>query len=303
MEISVIVPVFNRPHLLAGALASVMAQTYRDFELVVVDDGSTDETPEVLARVLREVPKEGGSPPARTLKIPHCGKPGAVRNRGAEKARGRHLAFLDSDDRWLPTKLETQVRLHPRAGIVAGGATDARPSLGAGAGARGPRFSHTRELWVRRGREVSQKGQRHRRSGDLFVDSLKKCIIGPSTVMLERSLFEELGGFREDLEIAEDYELWLRLTHREAVAYLDEALTVKQAGDWDQLSERHGQVEVFRIEGLKGLVEADYFADVPEHQVAAKMELARKCRIYAAGCLKRGRPEEARRFEALARGL
>jgi glycosyltransferase involved in cell wall biosynthesis len=296
MEISVIVPVFNRPHLLADALASVLAQTYQDFEIVVVDDGSTDETPEVLARVLREVPKQGGAPPARTLRVPHSGKPGAVRNRGAEEARGRLLAFLDSDDRWLPTKLEAQVRLHE-------GAAGAAPLPGTGQAGPAARCSHTRELWVRRGREVSQKGQRHRRSGDLFVDSLKKCIIGPSTVMLERSLFEELGGFREDLEIAEDYELWLRATHRVDVAYLDEALTIKQAGDWPQLSERYGQIEVFRIEGLKGLIGSGYFADNPEHQAAAETEFARKCRIYAAGCRKRGRPQEARKFEALARGL
>ncbi len=300
MEISVIIPVFNRPHLVDEAITSVLAQTYRDFEIVVVDDGSTDETPETLARFVRESPESragAGAPLVRVLRVPHCGKPGAVRNRGAEEARGRLLAFLDSDDRWVPTKLEAQVGLHVATEGSDEGAT------APGTGSNGPRVSHTRELWIRRGRQVSQKGQRHRRSGDLFLDSLRKCIIGPSTVMLERSLFEELGGFREDMEIAEDYELWLRLTHREAVAYLDEAATIKQAGDWPQLSEQHGQIEVFRIEGLKGLIEADYFADNPEHQAAAKAELARKCRIYSAGCRKRGRAAEAEKYEALARSL
>lgn len=279
MKVSVVVPVFNRPYLVAGALASVLNQTYRNFEVVVVDDGSTDETPEVLARFARDAP---GRPAIRILRISHSGKPGAVRNRGAEEARGRLLAFLDSDDQWMPTKLEAQVRLHEGPGL---------------------RFSHTRERWIRRGREVSQKGQRHRRSGELFGDSLRKCIIGPSTVMLEPSLFEELGGFREDLEIAEDYELWLRLTHRVEVGYLDEALTIKQAGDWPQLSERYGQIEVFRIEGLKGLIDSGYFAGVPEHQAAAKAELARKCQIYAKGCRKRGRQAEAEEYEAIARRI
>ncbi len=282
MEISVVIPVFNRPHLVRQALASVLSQTYRAFEIVVVDDGSTDDTPETLARFAGGARGAAVPPPVRIVRIPHCGKPGAVRNRGAEEAEGRLLAFLDSDDRWLPTKLESQVGLHADGFC---------------------RISHTRERWVRRGREVSQNAQRHRRAGDLFADSLRKCIIGPSTVMLERSLFEELGGFREDLEIAEDYELWLRATHRAAVAYLDEALTIKQAGEWSQISERYGQIEVFRIEGLKGLVDAGYFADVPEHRAAAEAELARKCRIYAAGCRKRGRPEEARKYEARARSL
>jgi hypothetical protein len=119
--------------------------------------------------------------------------------------------------------------------------------------------------------------------------------------MMERSLFEELGGFREGLEIDEDYELWLRLTHREPVAYLDEALTVKRAGPWDQLSERHGQIEVFRIRGLKDLVERRYFDDKSQHATEAQRELSRKCRIYAAGCRKRGRESEAREYEAAAR--
>ncbi len=290
-RISVIIPVHNRPRLVREAVQSVLLQTYRDFEVIAVDDGSTDETPRALA----DLADGDAAGRVRIRRVPHCGRPGAVRNRGARSARGRYLAFLDSDDLWAPEKLERQLALHapPEGRIFSDGAADA-------ARLPAPRISHTRERWIRDGRTVSQAGQRHRRSGDLFEASLKKCIIGPSTVLMERSLFEELGGFREDLEVGEDYELWLRLTHHHFVAYLEEALTTKRAGPWDQLSERYGHIEGFRIDALRRLVESRHFADIPSHHEAARLEMARKCAIFAAGRRKRGYEEEATSYEALA---
>ena len=132
----------------------------------------------------------------------------------------------------------------------------------------------------------------------IFTDALKKCIIGPSTVLMEKKLFREAGGFREDLEIAEDYELWLRITALEEVGYIDRPLTIKQAGHEGQLSEKYGHIEYFRIRGLRSLVEDSFF---PEHlSGAARKELAAKCSIYAAGCRKRGRIREAEEYEKLA---
>ena len=139
----------------------------------------------------------------------------------------------------------------------------------------------------------------------MFADALKKCVIGPSTVLIRRDCWEESGGFREDLEIAEDYELWLRMTAREPVGYLDRPLTVKRAGNWEQLSEKYGQIEIFRIEALRNLVESRWFEKKTDGgiQSEAAAELVRKCRIYAQGCRKRGKSEEAERFEALADSL
>ena len=145
---------------------------------------------------------------------------------------------------------------------------------------------------------VSQRAQHHRWSGDLFADSLRKCVIGPSTVLLRRTVFEAAGGFREDLQVAEDYELWLRLTARHRVGYLDRELVIKRAGHGDQLSERFGQIEIFRLRALRDLVEGGQLD--AHHHPAACAELARKARIYAAGCRKRGRAGEARRYEELA---
>ena len=293
--ISVIVPTYNRAVLFREALDSVFAQDFTDYEVLVVDDGSTDGTAEMISQYLD--PTCSGVPELRYIQTVHTGMPGKVRNTGAAEARGRYLAFLDSDDLWRPEKLTRQIRY-----------MEQRPAAETLSGP-GPayRISHTREIWFRNGREVSQKGQKHLREGYIFRDALKKCIIGPSTVLMERELFDESGGFREDLEIAEDYEFWLRVTCRNPVGYIDEPFTVKRAGSWEQLSEKYGHIEYFRIKGLEGLVEREYFENLREPETGvclqdlARQELVRKCRIYAAGCRKRGRSEEATRFEMEAK--
>ena len=271
--VSIVIPTFNRFPLLAEAVESVRAQSFRDYELIVVDDGSTDETSLLAAE-----------PDLRYLRTEHSGMPGAARNRGAEIARGRYLAFLDSDDLWRPNKLELQV--------PALEASDA-PLL------------HSRELWLRGERVVSQAGQTHAREGDVYSDALWKCIIGPSTVLMEREIFEELGGFDETLEVAEDYEFWLRLTARHKVAWLDEALTVKRAGGWEQLSEKYGQIEEFRIEALLRLLEGERLP--PARRPAALAMLEKKIGFWQKGAEKRRREEEiakiSRRLDGVVTAL
>ena len=251
------------------AIASVLAQSYRPLELIVIDDGSTDGTEARL----------GARDDLRYCRQTHTGMPGQVRNRGITIASGALVAFLDSDDLWQPQKLERQV-----AALAHGG----------------PPVQHARELWLRNGTPVSQGRQRHARAGDLFSDSLRKCIIGPSTVLLRRSVLDATGPFREDLEIAEDYELWLRVTARYPIGFVEEVLTIKRAGQGDQLSERYGYIEVFRLTALKQLLEGEWRLGDAQ-RAAARLELARKCRIHAAGCAKRQRAAEADRYYTLAR--
>jgi len=262
-RVSIIIPTHNRYSLLLEAIKSVKAQSYTDYELIVIDDASDDETSQVK-----------NAADICYLQIPRCGMPGAVRNRGVEAARGEYLAFLDSDDLWLPEKLARQVPL-----------LDAQPDVP---------LVHTRELWRRGAKTISQKGQKHARSGDVFADALWKCTIGPSTVLMRKSVFEEIGGFDESLEVAEDYEFWLRVTSRYPVAYLDKALTIKRAGDWEQLSEKHGQIEEFRIEALFRLLEQERLPQ--DYRPATLAMLKTKLRIWSAGALKRGRDKEIQRF-------
>ncbi len=293
-EVSVIIPVYNRPGLLYEAAFSVFAQSFTDFELIIVDDGSTDDTPAAAAEL---AVMDAAAGRCRLISIPHCGFPGAVRNRGVEAAGGRFIAFLDSDDLWQPQKLAAQLSLMRGTGAV---------------------ISHTREHWLRGDSTVSQRKQRHRRQGMIFNDALKKCIIGPSTVMIERGYYMKTGGFHERLEIAEDYEYWLRITAAQDVEYLDQELTVKRAGGWEQLSEKYGKIEWFRLCALGSLLDIRVpgFEEPPQymkgfkwggfdsnHRPAAMEEFLFKCGVWSAGCRKRGRTAEAEKIDELIRKL
>jgi glycosyltransferase involved in cell wall biosynthesis len=276
--ITAIMPVYNRPDQALEALKSVLAQTYRPLEFIIGDDGSDDHTVDVL-KVYMQDKHETEDLQVRILEQDHSGFPGVVRNRCAHESRGDFLAFLDSDDLWLPQKLSRQYEaLHKNSPQCL--------------------VSHTREEWNRRGRIISQSGMNHKREGFIFSDARKKCIIGPSTVMISKELYRQSGGFRDDLEIAEDYEYWLRLTSAFDVGFLDEALTVKRAGHPDQLSEMYGHIEIFRIRGLKDLVDQNFFP--PELQKKAALELSRKCLVYGRGCLKREKKEEGLEYLDLA---
>lgn len=266
--VSVIIPTYNRAPLVAEAVASVLAQTWTDYELLVVDDGSTDATLEVLAPFRDRL---------RLLQQPENRGVSAARNRGAQEARGEWLAFLDSDDLWLPAKLARQLQwlaAHP-----------------------GVQIAQTEEIWLRHGRRVNPKKQHRKQSGRIFLPSLHLCLVSPSAVMLRRELFLQAGGFDESLPACEDYDLWLRLSWQYDIGLVPEPLIVKRGGHPDQLSRQWG-LDRFRIQALLKLLRT---APLPmEYRQAAQEVLRRKARIYAQGCLKRGRAAEARCYFRLA---
>jgi len=270
--VSVIIPTHNRRAMLREAVDSVQAQTFTDYELIVVDDCSDDGTEEEFS----------GFPGLRYIRLSRRSFPSGARNRGAAEARGRYIAFLDSDDLWKKEKLEKQVaffRSHP-----------------------GIRICHTDEQWIRYGRPVTERKKHRKAGGRIFSRCLHLCLISPSAVCMEKGLFEEHGGFDESLEVGEDYHLWLKITAREEVGFIPEKLTVKRGGHADQLSRKYGQVEIFRIRALERVLEEKNLLSPGQRREAAAV-LAGKYRIYARGCARRGRTGEAERCMARVREL
>lgn len=271
--ITAIIPTYNRAAHLERAIGSVLAQRRACDELIVVDDGSTDQTQALLARLAA-----GCSIPIRVLRQDNRGA-AAARNLGIRMARGSLLAFLDSDDWWLPGKLAVQAA-----------AMEARPEL---------LISHTREIWHRGGQRVNQKKKHDPPDGDVFAASLGMCVVGMSTVVARRQFFDRYGLFDEDLPCCEDYDLWLRAGSREPFLLAPQPLTGKEGGRPDQLSEIHRMgMDVFRIRSLVNLLDSGVLT--PGQQQAARAELVRKCLIYGQGCVKHGRPEEGARYLELA---
>jgi glycosyltransferase involved in cell wall biosynthesis len=266
--VSVIIPTHNRRDLVCEAVDSVLAQRDVAAEVIVVDDGSTDDTRAALAAF-------GGQ--IRFVHQPTRGV-SAARNHGARLAGGTWLAFLDSDDRWLPTKLARQVDYHDR-----------HPAL---------RASQTGEIWIRNGVRINPCRHHQKPDGDIFAPSVARCVVSPSAVMLRRDLFESLGGFDEGLPVCEDYDLWLRLGARETVGLLDEPLVIKRGGHADQLSRRYWGMDRFRVAALVQLLAAVDLGGARRAVTVAAVQ--RKCTILAAGARRRGRQDEADRYTALA---
>jgi glycosyltransferase involved in cell wall biosynthesis len=266
-EVSVIIPTYNRGWILREAIDSVLAQDFKDFELIVVDDGSTDDTVKILDDYGQDL-----------MRIRQTNRGvSAARNHGIAAASGHLIAFLDSDDLWLPRKLSTQVAFF-----------DANPSAV---------INQTEEIWIRNGVRVNPKVRHHKFAGMIFERSLALCLVSPSAVMMTRSLFDEVGLFDEALPACEDYDLWLRISWRYPVHLIETPLIIKRGGHADQLSKAPG-LDKFRIQALKKILDSGQL-DEDLHQ-AAVQTLQDKCAIYAAGCRKRGKEAEAQYYDGLA---
>ncbi|MBD3418625.1 MAG: glycosyltransferase [Chitinivibrionales bacterium] len=270
-QVSVIIPVYNRKELLKRAVASVCAQAYRNFELIVVDDASTDGIKH------GELPVSSDVPLTWLSRQHHCGV-SAARNAGAAASSGAWLSFLDSDDEWHPKKLARQV-----AWMIA------HPSF---------RICQTREIWIRRGKRVNPPATHIKTAGNLFKQSLQRCMITPSSVLLERSLFTHVGGFNESLPACEDYDLWLRICRTQQIGLVDEYLLTRYGGHCDQLSATIPLLDRFRIRSMLDLLRARQLT--PVQQAAVIKQLQRKAAIVANGYRKRGRLAESRNYCRLA---
>lgn len=268
MLVSVVIPTYNRAALAVEAVASVLAQTHGDLECLVVDDGSTDHTAQVLGGL--------DDPRLRILRTPNRGV-SAARNLGLFLARGEWLALLDSDDLWKPGKLARQL---------------------AYVSAHGYEVCQTREIWMRGGRRVNPPRRHDKPEGFIFERCLDLCVISPSCVLFSRRVFQECGPFDEDMPACEDYDLWLRVSLGHRVGLVPEDLVVRRGGRADQLSLSEPRQDLYRVQALLKLLKNAPLTDT--HRRSVVQALARRAGVYAAGCRKRGRMQEAEEVAALA---
>ena len=262
MNISVIIPTYQRRGLIVRALDSVIRQSLPALEIIVIDDGSTDGTADVVRR---------DYPGVKLLRQPHRGV-SAARNHGIARASGEWIALLDSDDEWRPDKLQRQVEA----------LTHNAES--------GWKVCHTDEVWIRNGARVNPKAKHAKFGGWIFDKCLPLCCISPSSALIHRSVFERVGGFDEALPACEDYDLWLRITRRYPVLLVEQKLVVKYGGHDHQLSRRYWGMDRFRVRALLKLLEAPPPSAAPNAttDAAIRATLLDKIAVLRAGFRKRG---------------
>lgn len=267
MYISVIIPTFNRAHTLRRALDSVLAQSRPADQVIVVDDGSRDNTRELVEQDYPQI----------DYLFQHNSGVSAARNRGIEQAHGDWIALLDSDDEWLPNKLARQCD-----------AIESAPEY---------QLCHCDEIWIRNGKRVNAMKKHAKSGGWIFDRCLPLCAISPSAVMLHRDLLKQVGLFDEQLPACEDYDLWLKICSQQPVLYVDEPLLRKYGGHDDQLSQQHWGMDRFRIQALQNALEQLNLKR--EDREAAQATLIEKTRIFINGAIKRQRADELAPYQAI----
>ena len=259
-EISVIIPTYNRCDLLKRAINSVIKQTITPKEIIIVDNGSTDQTYQMVSSLFPEInyfieKKRGVS---------------AARNKGILESKSKWIAFLDSDDAWKPTKLEKQMEYsvfnQDKYRII-----------------------HTDENWYRNKKFLNQLKKHKKSGGNIFKNSLQLCCISPSSVVLKKQIFDDYGLFDENLEVCEDYDMWIRITAKEEVGFLDSPLVLKYGGHSDQLSKKFWGMDRFRIRSLEKNLKNEHFSK--SQKINVLDTLIEKLTIVSDGALKRGNKE------------
>ncbi|MBM9501340.1 glycosyltransferase family 2 protein [Leptospira sp. 201903071] len=259
LPVSVIIPTFNREQKILTAIESVLKQTRLPEEILVVDDGSTDGTvSNIRGRFSNFLER------IRILTLEHHGVSYA-RNRGVELASCDWIAFLDSDDEWLPEKLERQWEFLQK-----------NPNV---------RILQSSEVWIRNGKRVNPPIYLQKKDGQIFGESLEFCAVTPSSVILQKGLFLETGGMDENLPACEDYDLWLRITSQNPVVLLSEELLIRYGGHEDQLSFQYPVMDRFRIYSILKLLNTHILTAAQEEQAEAILFI--KWNVLKQGRIKR----------------
>lgn len=265
--ISVIIPTYNRKQKLLQAIQSVIDQTFTAQEIIVIDDGSTDFSNAAVADQFPEIKYHSQT---------HKGV-SAARNLGINLAQSEWVAFLDSDDLWLPNKLEVQVAYLQQ-----------QPDI---------KVCHTEEIWIRNGVRVNPKVKHKKKGGWIFQDCLPLCAMSPSSIIIHHSVFEELGKFDQQLPACEDYDLWLRITSRYPVGFIQYPLIQKFGGHADQLSKQYWGMDRFRIQALTKILATNHLNENDRRSATAV--LLKKAKVYLQGAEKRGKLTELAEYQKL----
>lgn len=268
-KVSVLIPTFNRAGTILRAINSVLKQSYENLECIVVDDASTDETLKLLSQVT--------DPRLKIYTLKENKGVSSARNFGFSKSSGEWIALLDSDDEWLPQRLEKQLEFaknHPDLPLI-----------------------HGEEIWIRNGKRVNPKKIHEKSGGKIFRNCLHLCLISPSATLMKKSLYLEMNGFREDYPVCEDYELWLRVTSRYEVGFIEDPIITKYGGHDDQLSAKYKAMDFWRVKAM------DEICSSGEVRGGDKKELVevllRKCEILKKGYLKHNNMENLPFIEEL----
>ena len=253
MKISVVIPTFDRADFLASSLDSVLSQTHSASEIIVVDDGSSDHTREILQAY------EQNHSLIKTLFLDKNHGVSRARNEGIGLAQCEWIALLDSDDLWHKDKLKHQVDFHL-----------ANPKY---------LISQCQEVWIKNGKIMPQPKWAQKQEGDIFLDSLERCLISASSVLIHRAILGEVGLFDESFQACEDYDLWLRIARKYPVGLVKKQLIDKIAGHDNQLSDIWG-LDRFRVVALQKHLDSKHSAEV-------RKVLLTKYRILLKGALKK----------------
>lgn len=260
MNVSVIIPTFNRLSLISRAIDSVLSQTIKPFEIIVVDDGSSDNTSIFIKNNYKSV---------KLIKQKNLGVSKA-RNVGIKNSSGDWIALLDSDDEWKKNKLEVQIKSLSEYDYYS--------------------VCHTNEIWIRNGVRVNQKKRHQKYGGNIFDKCLDICRISPSSIIFKKNIINEVGWFDEGLSICEDYDLWLRITANYKILFIDKPLINKYGGHSDQLSKSVKGIEAYRIKSLENLLNNTKL--IKDYKVLTIKMLITKLDIYKKGLLKRHKADE-----------
>ena len=263
--VSVVIPTLNRSDLLKRAISSVLMQTLVPDEIIVVDNGSSDETDIMVSSLF----------PTIKYLVEKKNGVSAARNKGIRLAQSNWIALLDSDDAWATNKLEKQLQF-----------ANQNKNL---------RLIHTNEIWYRNGKLLNQMKKHKKSGGNIFERSLELCCISPSSSIIKKDIFNDYGMFDEKLEVCEDYDMWIRITAKEEIGYLSEQMVLKYGGHEDQLSKKFWGMDRFRIKSLEKNIYNNCFSR--EQIKVVYKKLIEKLIIVSTGANKRGNQETFKKYD------